>query len=90
LNENTDIGNQVQQAGAPGSESLVQQAVGLKILLTSVPWGHHVVLPDKVKVAEETPFTPTPNFKRLIINTPSLYLPEGVIIFAAINFLFHF
>jgi len=89
LNENTDIGNQVQQAGAPGSESLVQQAVGLKILLTSVPWGHHVVLPDKVKVAEETPFTPTPNFKRLIINTP-LYLPGCVIIFAPTIFLFHF
>lgn len=39
----------MQQAAAPGENSLVQQPVGPISSIYSVPWGHHVLILDKVK-----------------------------------------
>lgn len=38
------------------NENWVQQAVGLSFDMLSVPWGHHVVLLDKVKTVDEAIF----------------------------------
>lgn len=38
------------------NENSVQQAVGLSFDMLSVPWGHHVVLLDKVKTVDEAIF----------------------------------
>jgi len=46
----------VQQLVALNENSLVQQPVGLGTILYSVPWGHHVLILDKVKEAEEALF----------------------------------
>jgi predicted nuclease of restriction endonuclease-like (RecB) superfamily len=46
----------VQQLVAPKNDDSVQQAVRLSNLLASVPWGHHVVLINKMKDPDEALF----------------------------------
>jgi predicted nuclease of restriction endonuclease-like (RecB) superfamily len=46
----------VQQPVAPAKNDSVQQAVRLNNLLTSVPWGHHVVIINKLKDTSEAFF----------------------------------
>ncbi len=46
----------VQQAVALNNESPIQQTVGFNMEILGVPWGHHVVLLDKVKSVEEASF----------------------------------
>jgi len=46
----------VQQPVALNRENSIQQAVGLNLNIDSVPWGHHVVLLDKAKTADEALF----------------------------------
>jgi len=46
----------MQQVAAPGENSLVQQPVGLISTIYSVPWGHHVLILDKVKEVAEATF----------------------------------
>ena len=46
----------VQQLVAPKNDDSVQQAVRLSNLLASVPWGHHVVLINKIKDPDEALF----------------------------------
>lgn len=48
--------NPMQQLAALDIESSFQQAVGLNFDLLSVPWGHHLVLLDKVKTVDEALF----------------------------------
>lgn len=55
LNENEQIIS-MQQDVASGENSLIQQAVGLGSILYSVPWGHHILLLDKVKEVTEATF----------------------------------
>jgi len=45
----------MQQLVALDIEPAVQQAVGLNIIL-GVPWGHHMLILDKVKSVEEALF----------------------------------
>jgi predicted nuclease of restriction endonuclease-like (RecB) superfamily len=55
--ENTECQTQpVQQLAALHVENSVQQAVGLNFNLFNVPWGHHVVLLDKLKTTDEAFF----------------------------------
>jgi len=56
LNENAGEIDSLQQAVAPGENSLVQQPVGLVTTIYSVPWGHHVLILDKVKEVTEATF----------------------------------
>ncbi|MCX6225948.1 MAG: PDDEXK nuclease domain-containing protein [Bacteroidia bacterium] len=46
----------VQQAAALNQEALVQQPAGLSCMLLSLPWGHHMVLLDKIKEVDEALF----------------------------------
>ena len=46
----------MQQAVAPGETGLIQQPVGLGPTIYSVPWGHHVLILDKVKEVAEATF----------------------------------
>jgi len=55
LNENEQTIS-MQQVAAPGENSLVQQPVGLISSIYSVPWGHHVLILDKVKEVAEATF----------------------------------
>jgi predicted nuclease of restriction endonuclease-like (RecB) superfamily len=43
----------IQQHVGLNNENSIQQAVGLNLNIVSIPWGHHVVLLDKVKSPEE-------------------------------------
>jgi hypothetical protein len=43
----------VQQPAALSLDILVQQVVGFNIDILSIPWGHHVVVLDKVKTVGE-------------------------------------
>ncbi|MDZ4668549.1 MAG: PDDEXK nuclease domain-containing protein [bacterium] len=56
LNENNTTEISVQQLVAPNLENSVQQVVGLTIGLFSVPWGHHVVIINKIKQLAEALF----------------------------------
>jgi predicted nuclease of restriction endonuclease-like (RecB) superfamily len=56
LNENNTTEISVQQLVAPNPENSVQQVVGLTIGLFSVPWGHHVVIINKIKQLAEAQF----------------------------------
>jgi predicted nuclease of restriction endonuclease-like (RecB) superfamily len=56
LNEIEEETVSLQQAVAPGENSLVQQPVGLITTIYSVPWGHHVLILDKVKEVTEAIF----------------------------------
>jgi predicted nuclease of restriction endonuclease-like (RecB) superfamily len=56
LNEIEEETGSLQQAVAPGENSLVQQPVGLITTIYSVPWGHHVLILDKVKEVTEAIF----------------------------------
>lgn len=55
LNENEQT-ILMQQAVAPGETGLIQQPVGLISTIYSVPWGHHVLILDKVKEVTEATF----------------------------------
>ena len=55
LNENEHTIS-MQQVTAPGEDSLIQQPVGLISTIYSVPWGHHVLILDKVKEVAEATF----------------------------------
>lgn len=55
LNQNEQTISMHQEA-APGDNSLIQQPVGLISIIYSVPWGHHVLILDKVKVVAEATF----------------------------------
>lgn len=46
----------VQQLVAPKNDDSVQQTVRLENLLASIPWGHHVVLINKMKDPDEALF----------------------------------
>lgn len=46
----------VQQPVAPNLENSIQQVVGLNLNLFGMPWGHHVVLLDKIKSVDEAQF----------------------------------
>lgn len=46
----------VQQPVALNKENSIQQVVGFNQDILSIPWGHHVVLLDKVKTVEEALF----------------------------------
>jgi len=56
LNENPTTEISVQQAVALSLENPVQQPVGLSMALFSVPWGHHVVIINKIKQVDEALF----------------------------------
>lgn len=56
LNENPSIEISMQQAVASTGESSVQQPVGLKVALLSIPWGHHIVIINKIKQIDEAFF----------------------------------
>ena len=56
LNENPSIEISMQQAVASTGESSVQQAVGLEVALLSIPWGHHIVIINKIKQIDEAFF----------------------------------
>jgi predicted nuclease of restriction endonuclease-like (RecB) superfamily len=56
LNEAASDTNSVQQPVALNNENSIQQPVGLNFDLLAVPWGHHVVLLDKVKSVDEALF----------------------------------
>lgn len=56
LNENNTTEISVQQLVAPNPENSVQQVVGLTMDLFSVPWGHHVVIINKIKHLPEAHF----------------------------------
>jgi predicted nuclease of restriction endonuclease-like (RecB) superfamily len=56
LNENPTAETLVQQVVAPNQENQVQQPVGFNIDILSIPWGHHVVIIDKIKQLEEAFF----------------------------------
>ncbi len=51
----TDI-NSAQQPVSLNKENSIQQVVGLNLNISSVPWGHHVVLLDKAKSVDEALF----------------------------------
>lgn len=74
----------VQQLVAPKNDDSVQQAVRLSNLLASVPWGHHVVLINKMKDPDEALFyihqTIENNWSRAILTLQieqSLYSRQG-------------
>lgn len=46
----------MQQSAELKNENSVQQPVGFNLNIVSMPWGHHVVLLDKVKSVEEALF----------------------------------
>ena len=46
----------VQQLVALNPEGSVQQPAGLSIILLSLPWGHHMLLLDKIKKVDEALF----------------------------------
>jgi predicted nuclease of restriction endonuclease-like (RecB) superfamily len=46
----------VQQLAALNMERSIQQPVGLNFDLLNVPWGHHILLLDKVKTVDEALF----------------------------------
>lgn len=60
LNENEENPDSVQQAVAPNeiaeNPASVQQAVELGSMINSVPWGHHVLILDKIKDVTEAAF----------------------------------
>lgn len=56
LKENPITEISVQQVAAPRPVNTVQQAVGLRMDLFSVPWGHHVMIINKIKQVEEALF----------------------------------
>lgn len=56
LNETSSDTISVQQPAALKNENSVQQPVGFNLTIVSVPWGHHVVLLDKVKSVDEALF----------------------------------
>ena len=71
LSENDQLENSVQQAVALNNNDSVQQPVRLNNILASVPWGHHVVIINKLKDAEEALFylhqTTENNWSRAIL-----------------------
>jgi predicted nuclease of restriction endonuclease-like (RecB) superfamily len=56
LNEFSTNVLSVRQPVTLNNENSVQQAFGLSLDMLSVPWGHHVVLLDKVKTVDEAIF----------------------------------
>lgn len=56
LNEQKHQTKSLQQVAALETEISVQQVAGLPYLLLIVPWGHHMLLLDKVKSADEAFF----------------------------------
>jgi predicted nuclease of restriction endonuclease-like (RecB) superfamily len=56
LNEFSTNVLSVRQPVTLNNENSVQQAFGLSFGMLSVPWGHHVVLLDKVKTVDEAIF----------------------------------
>jgi len=52
LNQNEQTISMHSEA-APGDNSLIQQPVELITIIYSVPWGHHVLILDKVKEVAE-------------------------------------
>lgn len=56
LEENTTTKIMVQQLVALNQENPVQQAVRLPMALFLVPWGHHVVIINKIKQVDEAIF----------------------------------
>lgn len=56
LNETSSETISVQQPVALNNENSIQQLVGFNLDILSIPWGHHVVLLDKVKSVEEALF----------------------------------
>jgi predicted nuclease of restriction endonuclease-like (RecB) superfamily len=46
----------VQQLVALNPKGSVQQPAGLSIILLSLPWGHHMLLLDKIKEGDEALF----------------------------------
>ena len=56
LNETKEKTGSSQQPVAPGDGDSVQQPVGLNLPIYSVPWGHHVLILDKVKDVEAAMF----------------------------------
>ena len=74
----------VKQLVAPESEASIQQPVGLNFDILSIPWGHHVVLLDKVKTVDEALFylgqTIENNWSRAILTLQieqDLYARQG-------------
>ena len=55
LNEKVET-TSVQQLVALNPEGSVQQPAGLSIILLSLPWGHHMLLLDKIKKVDEALF----------------------------------
>ena len=56
LNETASDTISVQQSVALGTETTVQQPAGFNLNIVSVPWGHHVLLLDKVKSVDQSIF----------------------------------
>ena len=84
LEENPSVSLSVQQPAALNNDDSVQQAVRLSNLLASVPWGHHVVLINKMKDPVEALFyiqqTIENNWSRAILtlqSEQSLYSRQG-------------
>lgn len=71
LNENSTATNSVQQLVALEIETPDQQSVGFNQDILGIPWGHHVILLDKVKSVEEALFylqqTTENNWSRAIL-----------------------
>lgn len=74
----------VQQLVAPNLENSIQQVVGLNLDLLGMPWGHHVVLLDKIKSVDEAQFylqqTIENNWSRAILTLQieqNLYRRQG-------------
>ena len=56
LNENASDKISVRQPVALETETTFQQPVGFNLNIVSIPWGHHVLLLDKVKSVNEAIF----------------------------------
>ena len=74
----------VQPLVAPNLENSIQQVVGLNLDLLGMPWGHHVVLLDKIKSVDEAQFylqqTIENNWSRAILTLQieqNLYRRQG-------------
>lgn len=46
----------MKQVAAPDPGNTVQQTGGLRMVLLSVPWGHHVLIINKIKQVDEALF----------------------------------
>jgi predicted nuclease of restriction endonuclease-like (RecB) superfamily len=84
LNESAFGKISVRQSVALETETTVQQPVGFNLNIVSIPWGHHVLLLDKVKSVDEAIFylnqTIENNWSRAILTLQieqNLYIRQG-------------